>query len=106
VIKLISYPVEDDRDETILQEIVEEHKRRLKIRAEVKSNFFVDSIGLLEDHPNYGFLTKYYEKGSVYDSLVIKKLKFSDKEIARLAFEVADAVRSLHEQNHLHKVTS
>jgi hypothetical protein len=90
VLKKLTYPIEED--DYILQEIVEEARRRVKI-AESKNAHIVESVGIVADHPNYGFATKYYGKGSLYDSLIIKKDKWEAKAMPKSLLKLLKLLR-------------
>jgi len=102
VFKQIAYcSVETEED--VYAEFKEEHDRRKKIAKETKSNHLVEYKGIYAEHPYYGFISKWYTSGSVYAAFVQRKYKYSLKDVAKIALDVAEAVYSLHKIDIVHK---
>jgi len=63
----------------------------------------VESKATYAEHPHYGFITKYYEAGSVYNAFVTRKEKYTNKDVAKIGLDVAEGVHSLHQIGYIHK---
>ena len=105
VIRKFSYPLESD--DLMLQEILEEDKKRIRINS-LKSDYIVHHIGTLADWPDFGLVARFYSKGSLYTDLVERrnKVKFTNKQIAKFALDISAGIKAVHDIGLVVKVKS
>lgn len=93
------YIISFEEDDKTLLEILEEEKRREQI-VKLNNQYFVSYLGLSIDWPYFGFLTKYYSKGSIYHLWIKdKQSSITMKQIIKISLDISKAIKALHQIN-------
>jgi len=100
IVKKYPYPETTHRNEEQQKQDVREFYEEDQRRRNHKHQNVVDYVGFVSEMPNFGFVTRYYSRGSLRDALFgSRKLDLTSKQLAKFAHEVAQAVRSFHEKD-------
>jgi len=81
---------------------VREWYKQVHKKSQLQHKYLLDFYGIIEEHPHYSIVTKYFSRGSLYDMLVKRKEEMKEKEVARIAQQVAEVMEYLHSKDAVH----